>query len=315
MRARVAVLLSIGAVWLWPVGAGADVGPDLREGDRAVDALDYQRAVEAFERVTADREAGPAELVHAYSALVRCQVVLGNESSARLAAEQLLEIDPGARLEGGGIPPRVTRFFEDLRRGYQRTTEALVTVVLPDPIPSGRSMSVSARVTRGRRGVSAVRLHVQFGEGEAPLDVDLEARERGWGGRVQVPATFDPQVSSLRYWVEALAPSGAALGGLGNAEEPMVVAPTGRRSGRQSERPDPDLVPEPDDPRRPAGEGEEFRQNQEFFRQRYAITSQWWFWTGIAVVAAGGVLTAAMIATDEGEAARVPRDGGVWPLQ
>jgi hypothetical protein len=280
-----------------------------------MDALDYGRAVAAFERVTATREAGPTELVHAYAALVRCQVVLGNESSARLATEQLLELDPGARIEGGSIPPRVTRFFEDLRRGYQRTSEALVAVTLPDPIPVGRSMQVTARVTRGRRGVSAVRMHLQFGEDEAPVEVDLEVRERSWSGRVQVPATFDPELRSLRYWVQALAPSGAALGGLGTRDEPMVVAPTGRRSGQGSaRRPAPDVVPGPDENRRRGDDGRSFEQNEEYFRQRYALTSQWWFWTGIAVVAAGGVLTVAIIATDEGEVARVPPQGGVWPL-
>ena len=49
--------------------------------------------------------------------------------------------------------------------------------------------------------------------------------------------------------------------------------------------------------------------NEEFFRQRYALTSQWWFWTGIVAVVAGGVVTAAIIATDEGNPARHGQDG------
>jgi len=314
MRAGAVVLLSTFTVWLWPGAAGADAGPDLREGDRAMDSLDYGRAVAAFERVTASRDAGPDELVHAYSALVRCQVVLGAESSARLAAEQLLELDPGARVEGGNIPPRVTRFFEELRRGYHRASETLVSVTLPEPIPAGRSMEVAARVTRGRRGVAAVRMHLQFGADDPPVEVELEPRERSWTGRVQVPATFDPDARSLRYWVEALAPSGAVLGGLGTADEPMVVAPTRRGRSGDGPREDPDLVPMPPDEGRQGDEGRTFRRNEEFFRQRYALTSQWWFWTGIAVVAAGGILTAAIIATDEGEPARVPPQGGEWPL-
>lgn len=316
MRAPSAVLVSLAALLaLWPARVRADAGPDLREGDRAMDSLDYGRAVAAFERVTSARDAGAAELVHAYAALVRCQVVLGNETSARLAAEQLLELDPGARIEGGNIPPRVTRFYEDLRRAFHRTTETVVAMTLPDPIPTGRAMEVSARVTRGRRGVAAVKLHAQFGEDEPVVAVDLEARERSWVGRLQVPATFDPEVSSLRYWVEALAPSGTPLGGLGSEDEPMIVAPTGRHGGGGGDgraHHDPDVVPDPDPHGRGARgheDGDTLQRNEEYFRRRQALTSQWWFWTGIAVVVAGGALTAAILATDEGDPARHGEDG------
>lgn len=313
MRVRTAWLVFIVGLWVSPGAAGADMGPDLREGDRAMDSLDYARAVQAFERVTASREAAPDELVRAYSALVRCQVVLGDEGAARLAAEQLLELDPGAQLEGGSIPPRVTRFFEDFRREYSRTSEAVVTVTLPDEIPAGRSMLVTARVRRGGRGVAAVRVHFSFGPEEPAVAVDLERRERSWSGRVEVPATYDASMRSLRYWVEAIAPSGAVVGGLGNADEPMVIAPTRRSSraeGGEGEG-EVELVTPAEQTRIDRRTRE---RNEEFFRQRYAITSQWWFWTGIVAVAAGGALAVVFIATDEGEKARIAPEGGVWPL-
>lgn len=301
------------ALGSWSRPAGAEAGPDLREGDRAMDSLDYGRAIAAFERVTRSRDASAEDLVHAYSALLRCQVVLGNEASARLAAEQLLEIDPGARLEGGNIPPRVTRFFEEFQREYQRSGETVVTVELPDRIPSGRGMEVSARITRGRRGVASLRVQMIFGDGAPVTTVDLAPRERTWSGRVQVPATFDSASSTLRYWALARAPSGAALGGLGSEDEPMVIAPTagGRRSNGSSRR-DPDIVADPDrhdGARHDGNDGDSRARNEEFFRQRYPLTSQWWFWTGIAVVVAGGVVTAAILATDEGEPAPHGDDG------
>lgn len=305
MRARTAVVLSITAVWLSPLGAGADPGPDLREGDRAMDSLDYARAVAAFERVTNARDAAAVDLVHAYAALVRCQVVLGNEPSARLAAEQLLELDPGARVEGGNIPPRVTRFYEALRREYRRESETLVAVTLPEPLPSGRAMEITARLTRGRRGVASLRMHLQFSEDDPIAVVELEPRDRAWRGRVQVPATFDPDVRSLRYWVEALAVSGTPLGGLGTPDEPMVVAPMGRRPrGNGEEPPDPDAVSDPD-PHDPADDA--IGRNEQHLREGPGITGKWWFWTGVAVVFAGAALTAVIVLGDEGQRAR---DGG-----
>jgi hypothetical protein len=158
-------------------------------------------------------------------------------------------------------------------------------------------------------------MQLRFGADEAPTTVDLEPGDRAWVGRVQVPATFDPGVKPLRYWVEALAPSGTTIGGLGTSDEPMVVAPTGEHAGG-GPPPDSDVEPPPD----PDGHAphrrdvrDTIRRNEEFFRQRSALTSQWWFWTGIAVVVAGGVLAVAIVATDEGQAARVP-EFGVWPL-
>lgn len=275
-----------------------------------MDSLDYGRAVAAFERVTNARDAAAVDLVHAYAALVRCQVVLGNEPAARLAAEQLLELDPGARVEGGNIPPRVTRFYEELRRDYHRESETLVAVTLPDPLPSGRAMEITARLTRGRRGVASLRMHLQFSEDDPIAVVELEPRDRGWGGRVQVPATFDPDVRSLRYWVEALAVSGTPLGGLGSEDEPMVVAPTGRRPrGNGEEQPDPDVVPDPG----PNGDPDDgaIGRNEDRLRARPGITSQWWFWTGLAVVVAGGALTAVIVMGDEGDPARHGRDGDI----
>ena len=306
MRAGTALIVSIAVVCLWPAGAGADAGPDLREGDRAMESLDYGRAVAAFERVTSARDATAQDLVHAYTALVRCQVVLGNEASARLAAEQLLELDPGAAFEGGNIPPRVSRFFDEFRRGYQRTSETVVLVSLPDRIPSGRAMDVSARITRGRRGVATLRFLMQFGDA-APMTVELAPRDRRWVGRVQVPGSYDPAVTALRYWVEARAPSGAPLGGLGSEDEPMVVAPT----GQSVRHVDPDARHDPERrhplDRQTVGPGDGHGARDD--GQRSGLTGKWWFWTGIAAVVAGGILSAAIIATDQGDPARHGSDG------
>lgn len=308
--------MRVAVVWAWllvtlPSGVRADPASALRDGERAMESLDYNRAIVAFERAAADRDAGAADLVAAYSALVRCHVVLGNEASARLAASQLLEVDPGARIEGPSVPPRVARFFDDFRRTHGGPPEVSVSVYLPDRTVPGETLQVVARLGRGSRAVHSLRMFARFGARDAAVPVELHRGERTWAGSVEVPADFRPSTDSWRYWLEARSVSGAALGGVGTADEPVVVAPTGsRRDGQDPVEP----VPRPRRTRRdPDRPDDSLERNEEYFRQRQSITGRWWFWSGIVLVVAGGTIAGVAIATDEGEAARHGRNGD-WPL-
>lgn len=294
-----------------PSGVRADPSSALRDGERAMESLDYNRAIVAFERAAADRDAQAADLVTAYSALVRCHVVLGNEASARLAASQLLEVDPAARIEGSNVPPRVARFFDEFRRAHGGPPEVSVSVYLPDRTVAGETLELVARVGPGHRAVHSLRMFARFGARGAAVPVELHRGERTWTGTVEVPADFRPSTDSWRYWVEARSVSGAALGGVGTADEPVIVAPTGARERTV----DPvERVPRPRRTRRePDRHDDSLDRNEEYFRQRQSITGRWWFWSGIVLVVAGGTVAAVAIATDEGQTARHGRNGD-WAL-
>ncbi|MBI2895858.1 MAG: hypothetical protein HYY06_20035 [Deltaproteobacteria bacterium] len=294
-----------------PSSVLADPSSALRDGERAMESLEYNRAIVAFERAAADHQASAADLVAAYSALVRCHVVLGNEASARLAAAQLLDVDPGAEISGSNVPPRVSRFFDEFKRGYRGSAEVSVSLYLPDRTVPGETLELVARVGRGQRAVHSLRMFARFGAAEAPVAVELRRGERTWTGALEVPARFRPRADSWRYWVEARSVSGAALGGVGTPDEPVVVGPTGSRDYRR----DPvERVPRPRRIRRHADtHNETLDRNEEYFRQRQSITGKWWFWTGIVLVVAGGTIAGVAIATDEGQEARHGGNGD-WPL-
>ena len=300
MRAWALAAALAGAVVGSAAPAGADAGTDLAAGERAMTALDYRGAVTLFERVTTEQDATARELVHAYGALVRCHVVLGGENAARAAAIQLIELDPGARLAGGAIPPRVTRFFEDVRAEHRRTANATVTVRVPQTIEAGEVIEIVVASTAARRAVDDIQLFCMFGAGNRWTTVDLTLGRRGWVGRVRVPAGFSTDEGQFRYYAVAFAPSGTAIGGLGSSDDPMVVGhapPTEPPPPPAATRPRSvrtDIVaPPPEDPR-PS--------------HVTPITGRWWFWTGLAAVLAGGIV-AVVLVTDQGAPAREGGDG------
>jgi hypothetical protein len=106
-----------------------DAAERLKRAAYAEESLEYQQALDELLFVIADKRATQAELMTANLRAGVIQVVLGNDTQARLHFLYVLKRDAAAQLPPGH-PPKITAFFELVR---QEVSDPVALAPTPAP--------------------------------------------------------------------------------------------------------------------------------------------------------------------------------------
>jgi len=195
-----------------------------------------------------------------------------DEARASASLTELYARDPGHRLSDPDASPVVQGAFA---RARDAARPRAVTLESDSPEElERRSPIIRVRVAEGTDRVQELRLNyraagVGRAAGAGRFTAIVISPEADGTGEATLPVGSDPDPQSIEYYLEALAPSGTALGALGSEATPLrvviaaapVVAPT--------------VVTVTEERPVETSGGD--------------VTGEWWFWTliGVAVVGAG----------------------------
>lgn len=149
-------------------GAAAEAERYLDEGRRLYRELDFSGAVEALRRALAVPGAPASVRIQAFEYLGSSYVVLENESEAREAFREMMEIDPYHVVREPSGSPKIARFVAAVRREMAPDAALDPDNELEADLPRagrvGRATRVRFRV-RGPAGVTRIEVHYR-GVGE-----------------------------------------------------------------------------------------------------------------------------------------------------
>lgn len=247
--------------------------------------------VDAYELL--DRtDLGARQRNAALELLATAQVADRDEAGARSTLRTLYARDPGHRLTDPDASPPVQSAFARARQ----TPVDRVPVRLEHDAASAASTpqapEIRVRIAAGADAVDQVRLsfrpagEARFVRLEMPIgDGDV--------ARARLPAVRGSEPVLVDYYIEALAPSLAALATIGTEASPLQlrIDPTARTATpTETVGPAPlrsAVVATPG-----ATEPAPIAPTPEPPPESGGILSQWWFWTGLAVIAAGVTVVA-----------------------
>lgn len=276
---RRAAQAALAAALLFPCLAGAEarsIEDRLAEARELLDHQDYRRVLRAAEPLAEDEAIPLRARLSAFELVGVASLLLRRQDDAQAAFEALLRLDPGYTLGDASYPPRIGEFLEMVRQSLGPGEEVPVTAVgeVPRSMVAGQELEVAVELGEGRARVDRVVLLFREGPDEDYRERPMECGADGGACVAEVEAA----AGDFDLYVEARAPSGQRLGGIGTATEPLRVAvaeAAGPGGGRE-----PGRVGEP-------GEGEPFHRT-------------WWFWTiigvGAAALVAGGVTAGVLLA-------------------
>ncbi len=189
-----------------------------------------------------------------------------DEARAGASLTELYARDPGHRLSDPDASPVVQGAFARARDAASPRDVTLESDA-PEELER-RSPIIRVRVVEGSDRVHELRLNYRAA-GAGRFTAVVISPEADGTGEATLPVGSDPDAQAVEYYLEALAPSGTALGALGSEAAPRrvviaaapVVAPT--------------VVTVTEERPVEAAGGD--------------VTGEWWFWTliGVAVVGAG----------------------------
>jgi len=246
----------------------------------------WDRLVEEAEEFL-DRDDLTAALRNgAIELLARGQLNVGDDAAARDALSMLYARDPNHQ-PGQDVPAEERRVFVRVR-GHDPETVHVDLLHQPVQLEQRRAPPVEVRLSGASNAVARVAIFHRRGDGDYAR---LEA-EPGPDGTVdaELPLASGGERYTAQYYLEARAPSGAILGRLATAVQPLevVVPETGSSGGSGAGGGDGDDGGD-------AGGGEDSGGGGLF--------GQWWFWARTAVVLAGGGAAAYFLLSSEGQAA------------
>ena len=261
---RLAVPLVIAAFLALPAPARGDAGSE-------ADARSVARARAAIEAVDYDAALSAVRpLLGSPTAWVRASALEitavadllgGRLADGRHALEQLYTLAPAFLLDDPTLPPRVTSEFE---AAAARPSPRAVTPIL-------RPVEGEALRFELRPGGATRRVTVACRNSDGEPFVALATNEVAGAWRFDLP-----RASPASCCAVALDEEGLAIGRLGTTKSPFDVRPhpSSRASSRASAS-------------APPSEG-------------HAVTTRWWFWTGVAVVVIAGAAITYVATRPEG---------------
>ncbi|RMG20182.1 MAG: tetratricopeptide repeat protein [Deltaproteobacteria bacterium] len=224
---------------LLPFAAAAAAPSAFEEGTRFYEALDYERAATAFEKVLDDETVEAATRARAAAYLGVIRLVLGEEQKAREAFATALRIDPEVALPTDASPA-VQAVLEEVRRDVSQ--EAGETGPAGEGGPPGESASTPTeskllRHTPPEPGTGPARIEVTLDPlREVEVDRIVVYHRRGkddfWFTVDATPLTSAKWVAELpaptaeapiAYYIEALDPNGVVVGRVGSRASPLLV--------------------------------------------------------------------------------------------
>lgn len=255
----------------WPALAEEAAGPAeaLEQGRTLIRSFDYSGAVVLLEGVVSNEAATAGQRCQALELIGAAELIRRRQVQARQAFERLVTLDPGHEMNDPEIPPRVARFFAQVRERFQPPVTVEVEVRAPEAVPPDGIVTIEARVAGDAEGVEHVIVFVRSGPDQAYREVVTSRAGLEFSAEVDLPEV----TTGLDYHVEVRAPSGHVLARVGTAEEPRRV--------------EPGTLPEPEPA--PVEIEEDRDQRRPWYRT-------WWFWTIVGVAVAGGVTTSVVLA-------------------
>ncbi len=234
----------------------------------------YADAVPQLELLLARRDLRASERNQVLEMIAIAHVANRDEPQADRTLDVLYRRDPEHRLSDRDQGPVVEAAFERARaRAHER-----VAVEIEHSQPSGSSARIAVEIVEGADAVEDLRVAFRASDVEAPytrLEMTRASPERA---EAQLPIPEDSGGSAeLEYYIEALAPSGASLARVGDAESPLAISITRPQSA-------PDLALrgiEEDHADRPT----------RVEPTSGGLLGEWWFWTAVGAVVIGGGVT------------------------
>lgn len=212
--------------------------------------------------------------------LATAQLANRDTAGATQTLQRLYARDPAHRLSDPDASPPVISAFARAREAHP--APVIVGVVHQPPTLIRReSPSIEATLTTNADAVDEVRLvYRQGAEGWSRVVMNRRA-DGTYAARIPVIGAAD-QAIDVVYYIIATAPSEAELAHRGTEGDPLSLRiPADTQIARI---PDPNQVPIPTTP--PADRGG-------------SVADEWWFWTLIGAVVAGGVVTGVVLGTQD----------------
>ena len=236
-------------------GAAAEAGRHVTEGRRLYTELDFPASVDAMRRALAVPGIPDALRLEALEYLGSAYVVLEQPADARQAFLAMLELDPYHAVREPSGAPKIARFVEELRATVVDDAaldrDARLRPRLPRAGRVGRPTPVRFEPSEGS-AVAAVAVFVR-GVGEHDYDrVETELDDRAFV--TELPARSAPD--ELELYAEGRDARGRVVTRAGEPLAPLALSI--RPAGREAEG--------------------------------ASVLERWWFWTGIGVLLAGGIV-------------------------
>ncbi|MCC6810452.1 MAG: hypothetical protein IT381_23675 [Deltaproteobacteria bacterium] len=237
---------------------------------------DFGEATAVFDAVLSAPESQTTERVEAHLYFGFCQIALDNETAAQERFLRALELDPNIELPRG-LPPKIVSAFERAKTMFEALAiEPMTRFMDRTEIAVTFHFKV---VGRDRTGLLTL---CAKPEAEAALAC-AELKRDGDAASATLP--IGTAVHTVEYFVTATK-AGRMRSVLGAADTPrraslpdvvpsMTATPPASVTIRPSTLPTPESVP--------------------LVVERVPVFKQWWFWTVIGVVVAGGVATAVAV--------------------
>jgi hypothetical protein len=253
-----------------PAATRADLWTDV---ESLLERLEYDEAVARLAPVAADPERPARDRLRALELTAVAHVGAGRDEEARGQFALLRARDPGWTLEDATYSPKIRQLFDAAAGGEAPAVAELGLAADP---AGATEVLVHARFDAAQ--LLGDRLELRFRWSDAgPWSTAAGVREAG-GGSFRVPRTAGaPGTMRLRAVAALRAPSGHLVGRAGTDEAPIVLE-----------------IPPPVEPE-PAPAGASRGRTRSIF-------GQWWFWTGVGVLVAGGVGLALVATSGEDRA-------------
>ncbi|MCB9596382.1 MAG: tetratricopeptide repeat protein [Sandaracinaceae bacterium] len=259
------VALAVSVAVLVPASVEAQ-NPLIRQGQEQYDELRFEEALQTLSAALVRSGNTAQQYATIYRLLAFTYLALGREEEASGAYQSMLPLDPDHTL-GDEVAPRTRQFFDNVRTEWDaagrpgtaspETPGASVEIRHRSPPEAERETEVPLTANVEDPGSRVSQLVLAYRQGTSAVFTRLDTVLEGDGAyHATIPAS-DVAPPLVEYYFEALDAQGLPIAARGDVAAPLRIA-----------------VPEP------GGN----------------VLEEWWFWTIIGVVVAGGIVAAILIA-------------------
>jgi hypothetical protein len=188
---------------------------------------EYAKVVKTLRPVLSDTAATRAQRLRALELTALSHLILGDEAEARTTFERLLDIDPAYQLSDQSGSPRISRFFDEVKKdvvpGFDVDLVAVLDHAAPPEATAGRRLEIDVRATSGADNVKQV-VFLWRRRGEQDYR-ELTAAFRGdarW--RVRLTPDASREAYAIEYYVEGRGLTDQTVARVASPEAPLSIA-------------------------------------------------------------------------------------------
>jgi tetratricopeptide (TPR) repeat protein len=247
--------------------AAAQRNPLIQRGQEEYDELRYDEALQTLSAALVRSGNTDNDLARIYRLLAFTYLALRREEEAAGAYRHMLPLAPDF-VPGDDVSPRVREFFNRVAQEWEQAGRPGTGPPPPieirhrSPARAERNTEVALTTELDDPAGRAASVVVAYRQGSDAVFTRREAESTDAGWVATIPAS-DVRPPLIEYYIEVLDAQGLPLAARGDVAAPLRIA-----------------VPAP-------GGGE--------------VWQEWWFWTIIGVVVAGGIVAAVVIADQLGQ--------------